>query len=251
MTSCHVVGFSDVSAVRLIPRHSRVERDVLVLSRFDSFREQDRLHLLIKYLDMKQISLWVVILFASLCAHSKVHANVEYACGTKVGAGSFYSETGRMICEDEVGNAEKQIKADDKAEIFCLYQATCTPITPKIRQVLTIAANGKNWSELTDDDINQIMLGYLGEIQRDAVRNLRKIPFEVHDHAVQCLGTKTDDKPNCPSVNDCINNRKNASTFWKIQPYNPPFKATPADSKGFRMRDQGTSIPKLQETIRK
>ncbi len=63
----------------------------------------------------------LVCIATSLPEISKAAASVEYACGTKIGMGSFYSETGRMICEDKVGDVQKEIYADDKHEIFCFY----------------------------------------------------------------------------------------------------------------------------------
>ncbi len=106
------------------------------------------------------------------------------------------------------------------------------------------AGKANDWSELSDGDINQAVMGYVTPIIQDAGRNGRPMPFELHEHAVQCLGTKEKDgAPNCPTVNDCINNRKNASVFWKIQRYKPAFTVTPADSKGFTLRDQKNAVP--------
>jgi hypothetical protein len=190
--------------------------------------------------------------FTTILLGSSAFAQVEFACGTKVGAGSFYSETGRLACADKIGDIQKDVDADnEEREIFCMYHATCTPITKEIRKVLTTVANGKDWSELSDHDVNQVLLGFIPLVAGNAIANGRPSPFEVHEHSVQCMGTKSrDGTPNCPSVNACVNNRKNASAFWKIKRYDPPLVITTADSIGYRARDQGPKLPKVQDTKR-
>ncbi len=164
---------------------------------------------------------------------------VMYSCGTRAAGGSFYSDAGTVRCEDGPGGDKTTIGAND-AQIFCMYSATCTAVTPDVRKAVLALHNERafkkleDWQDLTDDQMNQTVI--------TAIQN-RILPQIWTETSVQCMGTKfADGKPNCPGVNDCINNRRKHSALFMVKNYD---KMVPVatDSQGFKLRKVGPNAP--------
>ena len=167
---------------------------------------------------------------------------VTWICGTKIVGGAFYSESGSVRCDDGPGAEKKEI-ASNSNQVFCMYNAVCTPVTSEVRKVVKAAYNEhalkkvNDFSEISDDHVaqtltNAVMAGVIPQ------------PLETPDYSVQCIGDKVDGKPNCPSLNDCVNNRKMSSQFWKVQPLNQKMIPLVTDSQGAMVRKNGPDAPR-------
>jgi hypothetical protein len=181
---------------------------------------------------------WVIALLFSIGALSSASGEdrAEFACGTNINGGSFFSDTGSVKC-----NGQSEVSADPKSQqVFCFYQATCLPATASLKSFVESRFPGKKWNQLKDDEINRTV------INATMMGSLSFYPQFV-PMAVQCLGTKSEDgTPNCPKVNSCVNNRDMSGTFWKLQPLKvpDPTKAPADNSDGFRVEQFGTSVPR-------
>lgn len=171
----------------------------------------------------------------SIVSTAKASSLAEFACGTMVMNGSFYSEAGVVQCDDPKQDIE--VRSDSK-KIFCFYSAQCTPVTRKLKAAVLKELDKSDWSKLTDDEINRTV------IRLAASGSLTGL--EITQTSVQCLGDKTSNgNPDCPKVNDCVNNRRGSSLYWKVKPLKvlaaPP---TAADSDGFQVEQRGGSAPR-------
>lgn len=145
------------------------------------------------------------------------------------------SEAGVVQCDDPKQDIE--VRSDSK-KIFCFYSAQCTPVTRKLKAAVLKELDKSDWSKLTDDEINRTV------IRLAASGSLTGL--EITQTSVQCLGDKTSNgNPDCPKVNDCVNNRRGSSLYWKVKPLKvlaaPP---TAADSDGFQVEQRGGSAPR-------
>jgi hypothetical protein len=172
-------------------------------------------------------------------AQTVLDKRVEFACGTDIIGGAWFAEAGRIACEDDVGGAKTELGSKDK-NIFCFYNATCTPVTKEVRRFIVAAHNERakkpveSYSELNDDQINQTLFAIA-----------RTNPVLAAKTSVQCVGVrKADGAPECPKVNDCVNNRKVSSLFFHMQPLNVKMVPTPEDSFGFGIQKTGDDAPK-------
>lgn len=186
-----------------------------------------------RFIPFRQVLL--LLPFLMMTATSQARPVAEFACGTMVMNGSFYSEAGVVQCDDPKKDIE--VRSDSK-KIFCFYSAQCTPVTQKLKAAVLKEIDKPDWSKLTDDEINRTV------IRLAASGSLTGL--EITQTSVQCLGDKTPNgNPDCPKVNDCVNNRRGSSLYWKVKPLKvlaaPP---TAADSDGFQVEQKGGAAPR-------
>lgn len=177
---------------------------------------------------MKKLFLLVAFVLNSQFSHAE--ETREFACGTNLIGGSFYSDFGTLKCADKDA-IEVSVKND---KIFCFYNATCMPVFSDFKDYASKQYAGKAYKELSDKEINRVIVN--GLLQQN-------FPFlkRLSQTGIQCLGEKSDDgTPNCPNVNDCMN-AKVSGKFMKMSVLKlPDLTVAPADnSTGFK-----TSGPK-------
>lgn len=130
----------------------------------------------------------------------------EFICSTVAGASSFYADIGRTVCDGKVTDLDKS------KSVLCNYTANCVPADKAAKDLIIQMAGGKPWESISDDERNRhLALAYSkGSVQVS----------EQDAMSVQCIGQKLPNgDPNCPHVNDCVNNRKMSTLAWSPQLY--------------------------------
>ena len=166
----------------------------------------------------------------------------EFACGTVSVGGGFYAEAGRLRCENTPLADQIELKSTDD-KIFCSYSVSCTPATTLVKEVVLRHLKKKDWTKLRGDEIARALQSTAhpssgGEL----VGKTDWFPV-----AVQCLGNRTSNgNPDCPNVNDCVNNRRTSGVFWRLKPTKGGAPSLD-DVEGLRAIQEGEELPTFEK----
>lgn len=152
-------------------------------------------------------SVWFMLLILSLLMGSGRPAlALDFFCGTET-SGVLTSTSGRMNC----ANGHSVEANADNGNMICTYIAQCLPSTEETRRLIISRASGKTLRQLSDDEINAILIGASTQAR---LTGQALIPgLQLMAAAVQCIAQVND---GCPGVNACANSSGPSSLMTRI-----------------------------------
>ncbi len=196
-----------------------------------------------------KLSLLLGFALMSITARAANVERVTWTCGSSDAGGGFFSETGVVQCANDAGADRKEITSKE-SEIYCMYNALCTPATKAVREAIEsgyamITKKPKvEFSKISDDAVAET----LTKLVRGNLFQLESMP---ETYSVMCLGKKVDGKPDCPKLNACVNNRGLVAQYWNVRPLQTMDKFAETPIQGARVRTEyGVPMPAKAEVVK-